>query len=636
MKEEEEKKRRELKEAVDLGKRAEAKLREVEGLEELSAEDIQLLIHALRVHQVELEVQNEELRKAQAQLEESRNKYSDLYDFAPVGYFTFDEKGLILEVNLTGANQLEVERTHLKLKSFSDYVAEEDQSTFLLHLRLVLESETQQACEIKLLNQRKGSSFYARLESLSAQEAGGGRVCRTSISDITERKRAEETIQHLAYYDPLTDLPNRTLFHDRLNQALVRARRSHQKLAVMFLDLDRFKIVNDTLGHAIGDCLLQGVARRLISCIRETDTLARLGGDEFMLLLPGISCAEDAIKAAQRILETFRPPFYFDGRELHVTLSLGIALFPNDGEDVQTLLKNADIAMYRAKEQGRNNYQFYTPAMNAAALERLALENNLRWALERREFVVHYQPQVDLRTGQIIGMEALIRWKHPELGLISPRRIIPLAEETDLIVPISEWVLYTACSQNKAWQKAGLPPVRMAVNLSARHFKHKDFLKTIAYTLRETGLDPGYLDLELTEGVLMENVEATATTLLELKAMGVHLSMDDFGTGYSSLNYLKRFPLNLLKIDRSFVQNVTTDSEDAAIVRLIVDIAHSLKLKAIAEGVETEEQLLFLRTHRCDAIQGYYFSRPVPAQVATQIIQEDRRLTPEEGSGRII
>ncbi len=395
----------------------------------------------------------------------------------------------------------------------------------------------------------------------------------------------------------------------------------------MLIDLDRFKVINDTLGHAIGDRLLQEVAQRLTGCLREGDTVARLGGDEFMLLLPGVEHTKSTIKIVQKILETFKSPFYFNDHELHITTSIGIALYPDDGEDAQTLLKNADTALHRAKEQGRNNYQFYTSTMNATALERLSLEGKLRHALEREEFVVYYQPQVSLSTGQIVGMEALVRWRHPDLGLIPPMKFIPLAEETGLIIPLGFWVLRTACAQNKAWQKAGYPPLRVAVNLSTRLFKQQTFIQVVAQTLHETGLDPDYLELELTEGIIMENIETTITTLKELKKMGVHISVDDFGTGYSSLAYLKRFPIDTLKIDRSFVLDITTDPDDAMIAMLIINVAHHLKLRVIAEGVETKEQLAFLRSHGCDEIQGYLFSRPLPAEEFVRLLQERRTLT---------
>ncbi len=440
--------------------------------------------------------------------------------------------------------------------------------------------------------------------------------------DITERKHPEETILHMAYYDALTDLPNRILFSDRLAMELAHAHREQKKLAILLLNLDRFRVINDSLGHTYGDHLLQSVAFRLRNCVREGDTVARLGGDEFLLLITGITRPEDAAKVVQKILEALKPSFHFEGHELHITASVGVALYPDDGEDVQTLLKSANTALHRAKEQGRDTYQLHTATMNAKALDRLLLEHGLRRALERDELVVYYQPQVNLRTKQIVGMEALVRWQHPDQGIILPARFIPLAEETGLIIPIGEKVLRAACAQNKAWQDAGFPPLRVSVNLSARHFKQKNLVETIAQALKETGLDPKYLDLELTEGTIMENAEETIKTLRALKDMGVHLSIDDFGTGYSSLNYLRRFPIDTLKIDQSFVRDISTNPDDVAIATAIIAMAHSLKLKVTAEGVETEEQLPFLYSQQCDEVQGFYFSKPLPPEAFAQLLKE--------------
>jgi diguanylate cyclase (GGDEF)-like protein len=446
--------------------------------------------------------------------------------------------------------------------------------------------------------------------------------------DITEFKRHEETILRMAYYDTLTDLPNRILFSDRLTMELAHTRREQKKLAVLLLNLDRFRVINDSLGHTFGDRLLQSVAFRLRNCVREGDTVARLGGDEFLLLITGIMQPEDAAKVVQKIFEALKPPFHFEGHELHITASVGVALYPDDGEDAQTLLKSANTALHRAKEQGRDTYQLHTATMNAKAFDRLMLEHGLRRALERDELVVYYQPQVNLHTKQIVGMEALVRWQHPDQGIILPARFIPLAEETGLIIPIGERVLQAACAQNKAWQDAGFPPIRVSVNLSARHFKQKNLVEIIARTLKETGLDPKYLDLELTEGTIMENAEETIKTLRALKDMGVHLSIDDFGTGYSSLNYLRRFPIDTLKIDQSFVQDIPTNPDDAAITAAIIAMTHSLKLKVMAEGVETEEQLPFLYSQHCDEVQGYYFSKPLPPEAFTQLLKEGARLKP--------
>jgi diguanylate cyclase len=423
--------------------------------------------------------------------------------------------------------------------------------------------------------------------------------------------RAEEMFRHQAHYDPLTDLPNRTMFQDHLTLTLSHANRFHKMLAVLFVDLDRFKTIVDTLGHAVGDQLLRAVAQRLKGCLEDGYTLARLGGDEFVILLPEITRADKAVKLAHTLLELLKPAFQFSAQELHVTASIGISLYPYDGEDAETLLKNADTALYRAKEQGRNNYQLYTPAMNARAFERLALENSLRKALERKEFLLHYQPQVDVRTGMIVGAEALIRWQHPDLGIVHPSEFIPLAEETGLIVPLGEWVLKTACTQAKAWQEAGLAPFTMAVNLSARQFLQHDLTDIIARTLSETGLGAQWLEIEITESVAMQNADYTIVILRDLKEMGVLISMDDFGTGYSSLSYLKKFPINTLKMDQSFVRDIVTDASDAAIANAVIILAHSLGLGVVAEGVETLEQEKFLREHQCDRIQGFLYSTAV-------------------------
>ncbi|MBW4470210.1 MAG: EAL domain-containing protein [Stenomitos rutilans HA7619-LM2] len=442
-----------------------------------------------------------------------------------------------------------------------------------------------------------------------------------SIGGALKRQQAEATIRYQAFHDLLTGLPNRMLFNDRLPLALANAHRTNTMLAVMFLDLDRFKTINDTLGHAIGDLLLQAVAARLSDCMREGDTIARWGGDEFTLLLPQISNAEDAAKAAQRISEALKPAFYLEAHELYISTSIGIALYPHDGEDAQTLLKNADAALYRVKEQGRNGYQIYTPAINSQASELLALESSLHHALERQEFVLHYQPQINVITGEITGMEALLRWQHPELGLISPSVFIPLAEENGLIIAIGEWVLRTACAQNQTWQMAGLAPLRMAVNLSARQFQQPQLVETIAQLLAEAHLTPDSLELEITETTAMQNVDFTIAILKSLRSIGVHISMDDFGTGYSSLGYLKRFPLNTIKLDQSFVHELTTDPSDAAIADAVIALGRGLGLNVVAEGVETQAQVDYLQSRHCEEMQGYLFSHPMPATAATQFLQ---------------
>lgn len=458
-----------------------------------------------------------------------------------------------------------------------------------------------------------GRTLHSHVESLHDI---GGRIigCINVALDITERHLAEETVQHQAYHDSLTGLPNKMLFNERLAINLAHAHRRGEMLAVLFLDLDRFKTINDTLGHAVGDQLLQGVAGRLISHMEEDYTIARLGGDGFMILIPEVKHVDEVARTAQNILDAFKQPWSVNGHELFITTSIGIALYPNDGDDVETLVRNADTAVYRAKEQGRNNYQLYASSMNVKAFEQLVMENSLRRALDRKEFIVYYQPQVDIHNGQIVGIEALIRWQHTDLGLIFPSNFIPIAEETGMIVPIGEWVLKTACEQNKAWQKAGHTPIRVSVNLASRQFQQKDLVDSVSRILHETKLEPQYLDLELTESVVMENADITLLVLRELTKKGIHISIDDFGTGYSSLSYLKKFPIYTLKIDQSFVRDITTDPNDAAIASAIIVLGHSLKLKVVAEGVETKEQLAFLKLQKCDQIQGFLFSHPLPAK----------------------
>ncbi|MGE4578291.1 MAG: EAL domain-containing protein [Desulfuromonadales bacterium] len=433
------------------------------------------------------------------------------------------------------------------------------------------------------------------------------------FDDITERKKAQSQIERLAYYDMLTGLPNRVLLRDRLGQMIAKAGRNRLKLGVIFLDLDQFKAVNDTLGHDSGDHLLRVIAGRLSDCMRKSDTVARLGGDEFILLLDDVSNEATVGEVAKKVLDVLSQPISLGGREVFTTGSLGIALYPADGLDAETLLKNADTAMYQAKERGRNNFQFYASEMHAQALEKMLLANDLRRALERNEFFLEYQPQLCLKTGKMTGTEALLRWQHPDLGVISPSQFIPMAEETGQILPIGRWVLETACRQNKAWLDAGFSPLRMAVNLSGKQFREGGLLECIKSVLRETGLPASCLELELTESILMENAGATRHTLKALKEMGVQLAIDDFGTGYSSLNYLKHFPIDRLKIDKSFVQEIDVQPDDAAIAEAIIALAHSLRVHVVAEGVEQRSQLEFLRQRQCDEIQGFYFSHPLSA-----------------------
>ncbi len=472
-----------------------------------------------------------------------------------------------------------------------------------------------------------GEKKYIEVLTSPIRDEKGKIIQAIHISrDITERKQAEEQIRFLAYYDSLTSLPNRTFYKELLARALIYAQRHKKVMAVLFIDLDSFKRINDTLGHDRGDELLRGVAERLLKRVRKSDCVARsgddevinivsrLGGDEFIVLLNEVGHEYDATLVARRILSDISQPFTLSGREVFVTASIGISLYPSDGQDAETLLKNADIAMYSAKEQGKNNVQFYAESMNAAALTRFALENDLHKALERNEFMLYYQPKVDVRNGKTLGMEALIRWKHPVRELVSPAEFIPLAEETGLILPIGEWVLRSACLQNKAWQAAGVPCIPISVNLSRRQFEQQNLIEIVMRALQDAGLDASWLELEITESTIMQNPAKAISMLQTLKAKGIKISVDDFGTGYSSLDQLKRIPLDALKIDRSFVANITTNPDDAAIASAIIGMAHSLKLKVVAEGVETEDQMAFLRSLGCDEAQGYLFSRPMPAE----------------------
>jgi len=444
-----------------------------------------------------------------------------------------------------------------------------------------------------------------------------------SMQYSIERKRYQEQLEHQANYDVLTGLPNRNLLQDRLKRAVF-AQRDARPIAVVFIDLDHFKFINDSLGHTQGDKLLAIIAERLASIVREGDTVARLGGDEFVLVLNDQNKEDVIFRAMQRVLNKVSEPMTIDGQELYITCSAGVSLYPADAPDVETLLKNADVAMYRAKEHGRNNFQFYTPEMNDLANERLALEHSLRRALERNELLLHYQPKVNLETGRIVGAEALLRWQHPEWGLIAPERFIPIAEETGLIVQIGAWVIRTACNQARLWQDAGLPPVIMSVNLSARQFRQESFVKEVTQILHETGLKPEQLEMELTESMLMHNANAAISILAGLKSIGVRLSLDDFGTGYSSLSYLSRLPIDTLKIDRSFVQHIGDQDEcgNGILAQAIISLGHSLNLTVIAEGVETGEQLKFLKAHQCDEVQGFYFCKPTVAGEFAKMLAE--------------
>jgi diguanylate cyclase (GGDEF)-like protein/PAS domain S-box-containing protein len=438
--------------------------------------------------------------------------------------------------------------------------------------------------------------------------------------DVSSARELSLRMSYLAQHDSLTDLPNRILLNDRLQRAIVLAERYRHRLAVLFIDVDRFKRINDSAGHVIGDRLLQSLAQRLLTSVRNSDTVSRQGGDEFVILLSEVTHAADAAVIAEKLLSTLSAPHHIDEHDLEVTVSIGIATYPDDGTDAETLMKRADFAMYHAKDSGRNSYQFFEPKMNVRAVERQSLENDLRRAMERRELTLHYQPKMNLHSGEITGIEALIRWHHPRRGLVLPAHFIPIAEECGLIVPIGQWVLREACQQAKLWQDAGLPATRIAINVSTVELRAKDFLAGVRNVLLETSLDPTHLELELTETFLMQDATSTAGVLRAISNLGVGLALDDFGTGYSSLSHLKRFPIDTLKVDQSFVRDITTDAEDASIVSAVISMGKSLQMRVVAEGVETTQQLAFLREHNCPEGQGYYFSRPVTAGEFTKFL----------------
>jgi diguanylate cyclase (GGDEF)-like protein/PAS domain S-box-containing protein len=560
------------------------------------------------------------LRQAERTLRENNL----ILENAVEGIAQFDEKGHYVSVNRAYAGLLGYEPSDLIGLGWEETVFSEDRDKMLA---AVEEMKAKGKVETEVRGLRKeGDFFYQQIvmiPSYDRHKTFTGHYC--FMKDITERKRAEAHLNYLASFDSLTHLPNRSLFYDRLRQALARDRWHRRLLAVLFLDLDRFKIINDTLGHGVGDQLLKGVAERLTASVRDGDTVTRYGGDEFTLILADVAHMEDVARVTQKILNALSKPFDLQGHELFVTASIGIALYPNDGDDPEALIKNADAAMYRAKEGGRNHYQLYSPALNAKASERLLLEGHLRRALERQEFLLYYQPKVDLGSGAVVGMEALIRWKRPEQGMVSPAEFIPLAEETGLILPIGEWVLRTAVRQIKTWQEAGVPAVPVAVNLSPRQFQ-KNLVEMISQVLNEVGLAPQYLGLEVTEGMIMKQAADAANMLDQLHEIGIEIAIDDFGTGYSSLSYLKRFHVQSLKIDGSFIRDLSTNPDDAAIVAAIITMARSLKLAVVAEAVETEEQLSLLHSLQCDQIQGYLFSRPLPADEAERLLRAGKCL----------
>jgi diguanylate cyclase (GGDEF)-like protein len=486
---------------------------------------------------------------------------------------------------------------------------------------ILLTAKSQKADIVQGLN--AGADDYIT-KPFDAHELESRVLAGSRILDLqNELLSVREELRERATHDYLTGLPNRLLFGDRLTQKLAEASRRNSRVCVMFLDIDRFKVVNDGLGHQIGDQLLTQLASRLTKCVRDEDTVARMGGDEFTIILSDVESTADAIEVAERVLSTCSTPFDLDDEKMHVSLSIGLSFYPNDGTDIETLVKSADAAMYRAKEGAGNGYVCFTQDLEAESAVSIEIESSLRHALERDQFVLHYQPRVGLVTGKVLGVEALIRWQHPELGLLYPDDFISIAERTGLIMPIGEWVLRTACMQNMAWQKAGIPPMEIAVNVSARQFEQGDLLGLVKRTLRETGLAPEYLGLELTESTVMHHVDCANSIMSELKAMGVRVYIDDFGTGHSSLSYLKHLPADIVKIDKSFVKDITSDPDSAAIAGAIIAMAHRLNLSVVAEGVETLDQLDFLTSMNCDEMQGYFVSRPVAPESLLDILRQE-------------
>ena len=564
---------------------------------------------------------------AEAVLRESEERFRVAFNQAAVGLAHVAPDGRWLMVNNKLCEIVGYSSAELLRMGFQDITHPEDLVVDWALARRMIAGELDEKTREKRYLHKNGHYIWVNLTSSMVRDGDGNpKYYSTVVEDISRRKQIEEELLHLANHDALTSLPNRSLLLDRLGQALVFAGRKGRQVAVMLIDLDRFKNINDSLGHDIGDKIIVDIARRLSACVRVGDTIARLGGDEFVLIRPDVTREDAVATMAQQILETLAQPMTIQGHEFYPTGSIGVSMYPKDGQDSQTLLKNADMAMYRAKDAGRNTFQFYAREMNSRALDRLKLETGLRRALEREEFVVYYQPQMHIASGRLIAAEALLRWAPPGQEMVFPGDFIPIAEETGLIVPIGQWVLRHACEQKRQWHDAGqFTDLRIAVNLSARQFKQQDIVGMVSHTLKETGCRPEWLELEITESVVMEDPEAAAETLHKLSEMGVHLSIDDFGTGYSSLSYLKRFPIDALKIDKSFVRDITVDADDAAIAKAVIALAHSLKLCVIAEGVETVEQLEFLRSQDCDAVQGYYLSRPMPVEKLEIFMRESKQ-----------
>ncbi|HHP7230087.1 MAG TPA: putative bifunctional diguanylate cyclase/phosphodiesterase [Xenococcaceae cyanobacterium] len=567
-----------------------------------------------------LAAQNQLLTATNQQLQESLSLLVATLEATADGILVMDNSGKVLRFNQKFSDIWEISNLESSQQAHNqiiDTILQQLSQPYICDFKAKETQLKNNHYSILELKNGKIIECYSQIQQLAGKNLG--RVW--SFRDVTERQQAEKLIKHQAFHDALTGLANRNLFERYLAETLDQAQENQSKFAVMFFDLDRFKTINDSLGHAIGDLLLQNVVKRVLNCIREKDLVSRWGGDEFTLLLPKINSSQDATRVAQRILEALHPAFELNDHCLQVTSSIGIAIYPDHGTDAETLLKNADAALYRAKEEGRNNYQQYNSTINSQAQKLLKLENRLHYGLEKQEFVIYYQPIIDVINNKIIKVEALLRWQHPEFGLVAPNIFIPLAEENGAIIPLGEWVLETACTQNYLWQQMGLAPIKISVNISPRQFQQRNLVGTVTQILAKTNLAPSYLELEITETITMQNTDLAKDILRQFHEMGITLAMDDFGTGYCSLSYLKQFPLDTIKIDQSFIKNLIGNSEDVAIVNAILSLKQGFNIDVIAEGVESQELKIFLSILHCRYMQGYFFSRPLKAQDMTKLLQ---------------
>ncbi|MCF6138387.1 EAL domain-containing protein [Pseudalkalibacillus berkeleyi] len=558
------------------------------------------------------------LRESETRLKIMTENMSDLI-------VIFDSKGIVNYVS--PAYQKIFGRLPELENTFSTYLHNDDRENVLETFETLVRTKERQDVECKY---RNADGEYVVIEARAMPVLDANEEVKQVVvvaRDITKRKKTEETIKHMAYHDSLTDLPNRRKFQEDLDQLIMRCKNRNLIAGVLFLDMDRFKVINDSLGHAFGDSVLSVVASKLKSVIQENGHVYRMSGDEFTVLVPKVIHISDLTKIAKKISRSFDEPIIIDGHEFHISFSIGVALYPDDGEDVESLLAHSDMAMYRAKEKGRNAYEFYRPSMNINNYERLVLENDLHKAIENKELILHYQPRIDVAANEIIGVEALVRWNHPQWGIISPGQFIPLAEETGLIVKIDNWVLENACKQNKQWQEKGYPPIRMAVNFSARQFLQRNLANSIRKVLQDVEIDGSWLEIEITESTLMKYEESIVQSLEDLEKMGIRIAIDDFGTGYSSLSYLKKFHVHSLKIDQSFVRGIGKSPDEEAIAKAVINLGHSMKMRVVAEGVETGEQLAFLESQNCNEVQGYHFYRPMEADMLDEILKSNRLAT---------